>query len=62
MKEIIYQDSYTEKTDYGSLKVYLDMTNLEECNEKLKNFNKIRHFVNLLHNARFDKNELQKGK
>jgi len=52
MSEIIYQDSYTEKTDYGSLKVYLDLKNLKECEEKLKNFNKVRHFVNALHNAK----------
>ncbi|MEA2035886.1 MAG: hypothetical protein U9O94_00150 [Nanoarchaeota archaeon] len=48
MKEIIYQDSYTEKVQNGSLKVYLDMKNPKECEEKLKTFIKIKNFIRAL--------------
>ncbi len=39
------QDSYTEKCRHGTLKVYIDMSNLEDCNLKLKNFVKIKQFI-----------------
>lgn len=42
------QDSYTEKTDLGTLKVYIDMDDLETTQRKLKNFIKIRNFINAL--------------
>ncbi len=50
--KIIYQDSYTEKCNHGTLKVYLNMKDLKECEEKLKHFVKLRTFVNGFHNAR----------
>ena len=51
-EQIVYQDSYTEKTLNGTLKVYLDLNNLEECNKKLKNFIKVRTFVNNIEKVR----------
>ena len=50
--KMIFQDSYTEKTDRGNLKVYLDMTDLKACELKLKNFMKVRNFINELQKVR----------
>ncbi len=45
----IYQDSYTAKiTNNSTLKVYLDMTDLKKCEEKLKNFAKVKRFIHEL--------------
>ena len=43
-----YQDSFSIGTaaTTGALKVYLDMVNLEVCELKLKNFFKLRKFIN----------------
>ena len=48
-----FGDSYTKKlSNNGSLKVYLDMKNLPECEEKLKNFYKIKNFIYALESVR----------
>lgn len=53
-KEQLLQDSYTYKLSPNcTLKVYLDMTDLKECELKLKNFEKIRRFVPALSKIHF---------
>ncbi len=49
--KMIFQDSYTEKVGQQgkhTLKVYLNFLDLPECELKLKNFYKVKKFINEL--------------
>ena len=58
--KMIFQDSYTEKTSYGTLKIYFnipDQTDKEATTRietKLKNFIKVKNFIEALHRVRTD--------
>jgi len=47
-----FQDSYTEKLSCGTLKVYLDISDLKGCEDKLKNFMRVKNFILALQNVR----------
>lgn len=52
-EKMVFQDSYTEKLNSTStLKVYLDMNDLKDCEVKLKNFMRIKNFISELQKVR----------